>query len=102
MRANTLAQARFYLRMAAFDPKPEYIQAVIDYFMRNEPDCPIAEYLSIALTYARYGKREKAKEMVRDIVDFVCGGENNKYNGAKTNGEVMPDAGARVHEDEHR
>jgi len=79
MRIMTESQAKFYLRMASINPRPQYIQALIDYFMRSNTDCPIAEYLSIALTYAKYGKIDRAREMVREIADFVCG-ENDKSN----------------------
>ena len=82
VRITTPAQAKFYLKVAAANPKPGIIEALIDYCMRTEPECPIAEYLSIVLTYIRYGKISGAKEMIGDVADFVCG-EKAKYNDAE-------------------
>jgi len=69
---RTPEQARFYLRLAAANPRPEYIEALIDFYVNADVECPIAEYLSIALTYARHGKTDKAREMLREVADFVC------------------------------
>jgi len=106
MRVETTTQAKFYLRMAQTLCKPQYIKAVIDFFMRNDTGCPIAEYLSIALTYMQYGKCDKAREMISDVLSFLdegCG-EKNKYNNDKEVNdkkglEVRDDGGAGVHEE---
>lgn len=85
IRISTPAQARLYLRITSANPRPEYIQALIDYFMRVNTECPIAEYLSIALTYVRYGKIKEAREMIKDVAEFVCSdGRKKKGEGKKT------------------
>jgi len=88
-RVTSLSQAKFYLNVAKSTGDVRYVEAVIDFFMRSEPECPIAEYLSIVATYLRYGKVDKAREMINDVLDFIGGGcgKKDKYDG------VEPDTG---------
>jgi uncharacterized protein YcsI (UPF0317 family) len=77
-RVESLSQAKFYLRAAMITMNPRYVDAVIDYFMRSETECPIAEYLSIVSTYIRHGKLNKARQMIREILDFLDGSCSKK------------------------
>jgi len=59
------------LRSASENPNPESIEELVEYYTKNEGECPIAEYLSLALTQAKYGSREKAKELIKDVIEQV-------------------------------
>lgn len=82
MVVTSLHQARFYLNMARITHDPRYVQPVIDFFMKGDYECPIAEYLSIAHTYLSHGNVQKAEEMIEAVLDFLSDGcgEKDKYN----------------------
>ena len=50
---------------------PNLIEKAIKFFAKSESECPIAEYLSLALTHAKYGDKEKARQFIRDVIEFV-------------------------------
>lgn len=77
-KVENLPQAKLYLNLAKSLAEPKYVEAVIDFFMQTQPECPIAEYLSIAATYLRYGKIDKAREMINDILEFLGGSCSKK------------------------
>ena len=62
------------LKQAEQSLDPDLIEKAIKFFAKSESECPIAEYLSLALTHAKYGDKEKAKQLIRDVVEFVEGG----------------------------
>lgn len=87
-RVDTLPQAKFYLNVAKITGNAAYVDAVVDFFMRSDVECPIAEYLSIASTYLKYGKKDKAVEIIEDVLEFIGSGcKKDKYNNAETTTE---------------
>ena len=62
------------LKQAEQSLNPDLIEKAIKFFAKSESECPIGEYLSLALTHAKYGDKEKAKQFIRDVVEFVEGG----------------------------
>jgi len=62
------------LKQAEQSLNPDLIEKAIKFFAKSESECPIAEYLSLALTHAKYGDKEKARQFIRDVVEFVEGG----------------------------
>jgi len=62
------------LKQAEQSLNPDLIEKAIKFFAKSESECPIAEYLSLALTHSKYGDKEKARQFIRDVVEFVEGG----------------------------
>jgi len=70
-KVTNLSQARLYLNLALTLKNHQYVDAVVDYFMRNSTECPIGEYLSIASIYLKYGRYDKAKLIIRDVLNTI-------------------------------
>ena len=94
VKITSLSQARLYLKLAYVTGNYSFLDPVIDYFAENTEGCPIAEYLSIARTYLKHGKIDKARTMIKEIEDFIFGGCKECGGGG--------DGGAEVHEGEHK
>jgi len=79
-KITTKEEALSALKEAEITLDPDLIEKLVEYFAKSDSECPIAEYLSLALTNAKYGDKEKAKQIIRGIIDFLegggeCGGE---------------------------
>jgi len=62
------------LKQAEQSLNPDLIEKAIKFFVKSKSECPIAEYLSLALTYSKYGDKEKARQIIRKVVKFLEGG----------------------------
>ena len=62
------------LKQAEQSLNPGLIEKAIKFFAKSKSECPIAEYLSLALTHSKYGDKEKARQLIRNAVEFVEGG----------------------------
>jgi len=62
------------LKQAEQSLNPDLIEKAIKFFAKSKSECPIAEYLSLALTHSKYGDKEKARQLIRNAVEFVEGG----------------------------
>jgi len=57
------------LKQAEQTLDPDLIEKAIAFFANYNTKCPIAEYLSIGLTHAKYGNKEKAREVIRKVLE---------------------------------